>query len=261
MSAKRPGLLALGAAPHRVRARRARAVLALVLPFFTGCAASIAVRNPGPYPSSGRSPVFESAAVTGLVFEQARVTSAYVGSSSAVAVAVAGPNSALAWAENGSVAATYDYQKTYEAQDYLRMLLEDTRLVRRVTSKSDVEIRGVFLSLEKTTGALDFWNYGSQLLLFAFLGTPLFGSREAAVNLRVYQDGELLGTFIGRGDCFGRGNVYNAIAGIRQLEACALGNAIANAVRKLQEAHLDGRESHALPPRAGACRTDARRRG
>lgn len=204
-----------------------------------GCI-SITAEQPGPRVQSPRAPTFDTANVTGLVSTTLVPVGASVSAMSGTLIPVYGtPRNAWAVAATGvtvGLAAT----ETYEAQEFLRRILEDSGTVKKITPTSPVELRGVFLGMEKTTGVWNVWNYASQIVPIALLGTPLVGSREAKVEIRVYRDAEFGGSVVGTGSCSGHATIYGAQEGIPKLEGCAYGNAIANAVYHLQnEFRLD----------------------
>jgi hypothetical protein len=198
-----------------------------------GCL-SITAEQPGPRIQSSRAPTFETANVTGLISTTLVPSGVAVGSTSAMLTPVYGsPLNAWAVAATG-ITVSFSATDSYEAQEFLRRVLEDSGTVKKISAASPVELRGVFLGMEKTTGAWNVWNYASQIIPIALLGTPLVGSREATVEIRVYRDGEFAGSVIGKGRCSGHATIYGAQEGIVKLEGCAQGNAIANAVYQLQ---------------------------
>jgi hypothetical protein len=192
-------------------------------------------------------PRFDAVSVSGMGVTERRLTgqSSFFGSSAAYAtgsfqasspsVNAWGRSSATASSVLGGGAQTYDYVDSGRFLELLRTRIEDAGIARRVVPEAPVEIRGMFMDMEKTTGAWNIWNFATGLTLVTFFGAPEVGSREATVELRLYRDGELVQVVEGKGGCSGHAPYWDVAQGIQRLESCAVANAVEQAVVRLAD--------------------------
>lgn len=177
----------------------------------TSCVSVNPISKPGH--SRCDRPVFGDVQITGLVFEDRHE----VGSTESTAVAngysqfeARGRSSGTSWTANGRGSAfgvasgtsvTYANYDNYSLQNGLRLALEDSHVVRRIVQSGPVEIEGLILSTERTTGGGKIlWNIVNSVSLLCLFGGPYLGTVESHVQLRVRQNGELIGTWEGCGE-------------------------------------------------------------
>ena len=192
-------------------------------------------------------PRFDAVSVSGMGVTERRLTrqSSFFGSGAAYAAGSlqASSPSVNAWGRSNATASsflgggtqTYEYVNAEQFLELLKIRIEDARIARRVVSGAPVEIRGMFMDIEKTTGAWNVWNFATGLTLVTLFGVPEVGSREATVELRLYQDGELIQAVEGKGGCSGHAPYWDVAQGVPKLERCAVANAIEQAVVHLAE--------------------------
>jgi hypothetical protein len=161
------------------------------------------------------APVFEDVTVSGLVFRDERVKerTSSVGyataSSSGTATATSpygtahGHSSGSAYGTAVGASVKHETFDNYGLQDSLRRAIEDARLARRVVPEAPIRIEGVVLEAKAATGAgRILWNIFNSVTLLMLFGGPYLGSAEATVELRLYDNQELVAKYYGKG----RGN-------------------------------------------------------
>jgi hypothetical protein len=204
----------------RVRSVLPRAELALLATLLMACAgASPAFK--APQIATLESPIFDAVSIHGLIVRDERVASR----TTAVGQSF---GSATAWGSGGTASATGQATAigtavTLEAFDNpallraLQISLEDSRIARRILPESTrFAIDGLLVRNEGATGAgRILWNVVNAGTLLMLFGGPFLGSVEVEVQLRVYDNGELVRTYPGVG-CGNWWAVYQLINTIPQ---------------------------------------------
>jgi hypothetical protein len=217
------------------------ATFALFASLVLGCAgASPAFKAPPIEPRE--RPIFDAISIHGLVVRDERVASrtTAVGQSFGTAAAW-GPGGTVTATGRGTAIGTSVTLEAFDSPALLRALqlsLEDSRIARRILPESTrFAIDGVFIRNEGATGAGGIlWNVVNAGTLLMLFGGPFVGSVEIEVQLRVYDNGELLRTYpgIGRGNWWAIYQLINTIPQGKREAAIEAGQiAVGDAVARL----------------------------
>ena len=224
--------------------RRALAIVCILL--CAGCGTVHTIQpEAGPY-AHVDAPVLPEASLDGPIVERFRIAGWSTFTYRSAALAAAGSHDGYAAASASSSAfgtsVAYEHFKSEAVEDFLRKLLEDTGTVTRIFPGADWEIRGSGGSSSLRCPACVVWVNLATVTLISFVGVPLYGVREASVELRLYRDHEFVQSYVGYGRCGVFGTIYylfwNGITYANRggtLGACSTAAAVADAVRKLQD--------------------------
>jgi hypothetical protein len=172
-------------------------------------------------------PIFEEVSLQGLVFRDVRVAGHSVGSSSSFGTTTTNdathtPFGSLNTTGTGTTNSSgvsssthYETYDNYEVQDAFRREIEDKRIARRVVRGAHVRIEGHREAGGPSTGVGRMaWNTFNTITLLGLFGLPYLGSSDASVQLRVYEDHELIGSYEGHGKAYWRHTMYGIVPGL-----------------------------------------------
>lgn len=135
----------------------------------------------------------------------------------------------------GGVAGGYATWEYYTADDRQRLLarLLEQHIAQRIVPNAPILFDGEVTSSRDKTPGWKWILFGTPLGL---AGVPIGGTWESQVTLRVYAEDRYIDSVVGIGVCTGDVYLYRTGPILHRLEACAIDNAIANAVRALEVA-------------------------
>jgi hypothetical protein len=150
-------------------------------------------------------PAIDAVSVAGLTFRDEQMTKRTEGSavaygSSAARANVGGIRGSATGSSIGTAAASsrsYESFENRELQRGLRLALEESGIARRVIADAPFRVEGLFQGEADTGAGRIIFNVFNSIPLFGTL--PYLGSTRATVQLRLYHEDELLGTWIGTG--------------------------------------------------------------
>jgi hypothetical protein len=200
------------------------------------------------------APVLSEASLNGPIVEKTRIAGWSTFNYGAAVVTSGG---SYVRASASSTAFAFAHYKSADVQEFLRKLLEDTGTVTRIFPDARWEIRGTGGKSTLRCAACVVYTNLMTFTLAAFAGIPIYGIREATVELRLYRDHEFVQAYEGYGKCGAFGTIYWALwNGITYQNrggpfgGCSLAAAVADAVRKIQEdpPPTPDEEEHQLAP-------------
>jgi len=171
-----------------------RYLLSLV---FVGLAGCVTPASSPPLVQANR-PAFEAVVISGLSFQDQRLSSRSEGVASGYGVAQVGNVRGYSSGWGVAETATYEAYENTSLRQVLKRAIEDGKVARRVVSDAPTRIEGRILPSEDRSGA-------GRLLYDLFLSLPTLGIfpwlgvTETAVELRIYHNDELVRTFTGTG--------------------------------------------------------------
>jgi len=223
----------------------ARWIILLGFAVFLSACGTLKAVEPGPYRVA--TPIVREAWVEGprIVGRRASgYSSSYIGATTAAAVATSGASGAAITSMSGAASSiSFEYYTTDAVEQLLRKVLEDTRTLRKVHRAAEVEIRGFGGHVDDPIGVHDIWTFLN--LFTAWLGVPLYDRYLSTVELRVYDEDGFVASYVGKGKCREIGTIYYIFyhRGRGTQGACAIANAVGNAVLRLQESPPDWQEN------------------
>jgi hypothetical protein len=227
------------------------AILCAVLT--TGCGTIYTIEpESGPY-AYMPTPVLSEASLDGPIVEKVRIAGWNTFNYGAVVVAAGG---SYAGASASGTAVAFEHYKSADVQEFLQKLLEDTGTVTRIFPGARWEIRGTGGQSTLACAGCAVYTNLMTFTLAAFAGIPIYGIREASVELRLYRDHEFIQAYNGHGKCGAFGTIYWALwNGITYRNrggpfgSCSVAAAVADAVRQIQESppRLEDEKRHRAP--------------
>lgn len=216
---------------ERARLRRLIAVFGFATTAFLSVSCtSISPRNLAEVPVL-REPIFDTIVLDGLVVDDEREvgSSVQVGSNHDRSFTTsyspgAMPSSTHTFVNSTVVNRSTDYERfqSFEVQDAVRFLMEDSRVARRIVDEETrVRIEGRRLEFGGETGVGKIvWNvlntFGPGLI-----GLPYVGTSGATVELRVYVDDEFVERYVGHGQATWRTPAWGVLPRLGRIRLSA----------------------------------------
>lgn len=196
--------------------------------------------------SSVDHPIFRDVAISGLVYRDERIAGRTQSTGVMVGAATGSRYSALSTASATGQSVAFESFDNDSLQAAFKRMLEDSRIARRVVQVNTVRIEGLIKRTDPSTGALRIiWNVFNAVSLLGLFASPYLGTYDAEIQLRVYDNEEMIGTYdgFGRAKWWSNANPFAPyIAGRRVAFPVATESALDDALAKLV----------AKPPRGNA---------
>lgn len=175
---------------------------AILVVFLVGCATVKPASTPRRVVNE--KPLLSDVSISGLIIRDQRV--AVRAESTGFGSAMASYSGKHSSAIGSGIASGRNQSVVWEAydnpilQEALKHAIENSHLAKKVVNDSDVSIEGNVLGIHPSTGfGKVSWNVFNTVSLLLMFGSPYLGSIDAEVELRLYEDGQLLAKSRGHG--------------------------------------------------------------